>query len=67
MLTDACEGGANIASSPAPTTIEDILTAINMLGSRVNMRFTELNGVISDLRAGQYNALDGQQSKSHHC
>lgn len=48
--TDMCEADTNVASSLAPTTIEDILTAIKTLGSRVDMRFTELNGVISDFR-----------------
>jgi len=51
MLIDACEASANVARPPAPTIIEDILTAINTLGSRVDMRFTELNGVISDFKA----------------
>lgn len=52
LLRDKCEANASVASSPAPTTtIEDILTAINTLGSRVDMRFTELNGVISDFKA----------------
>ena len=51
MLMDACEASANVVRPPAPTTIEDILTAINTLGSRVDMRFTEFNGVISDFKA----------------
>uniref|UniRef100_A0A8P4K4P6 Transposase element L1Md-A101/L1Md-A102/L1Md-A2 n=1 Tax=Dicentrarchus labrax TaxID=13489 RepID=A0A8P4K4P6_DICLA len=51
MLTHACEASASITNSSAHTTIEDILTAINVLSSRVDMRFTELNGVISDFKA----------------
>lgn len=50
-LADACEADTSIASSPAPTTTEDILTAINTLGSKVDMRFAELNRVISDFKA----------------
>lgn len=48
MLTDMCE--ANTTKSPAPTTIEVILTAINTLGRRIEKRFTELNGIISDFK-----------------
>lgn len=48
MLADEAE--ANVADNAAASTIEDVLAAINLLGSRVDMRFTELNGVISDFK-----------------
>lgn len=50
MLTDACEANSSVSGSPAPTTIK-YLTAINTLGNQVDMRFIELNGVISDFKA----------------
>ncbi|TKS69465.1 hypothetical protein D9C73_003529 [Collichthys lucidus] len=37
-LADACEANANVASSPSPATLEDILVAIKMLDSRVDTR-----------------------------
>lgn len=50
MLMDTREANANVASSPAPATIEDILAAIKTLDSRVDTRFTELNGTIADFK-----------------
>lgn len=49
-LADACEANANVASSPSPATLEDILVAIKTLDRRVDTRFTELNGVIADFK-----------------
>ncbi|KAM7417277.1 hypothetical protein PAMA_017097 [Pampus argenteus] len=49
-LADACEANANVASSPSPATLEDILVAIKTLDSRVDTRFTELNRVIADFK-----------------